>query len=402
MCAVSMGLVVEVYQLRNEVFSSFLVMAAGLLAIHELVMARGSCSGQRSAGLPVRLRAVLAGWGCLALAFLGLFAKVQALPVLIGFVVFAPLLGARMLGLLWLKGFLVLLGVLFSCISLMALGLSRVAGLNVDPLQLFIVTAALCGPSAMAFSGRYCFDRYIVSNRFTWIFGAVVGSVAVAGYFLNLALKFGWLALVVNPLSIRTYAVSAQACEAGRLRCLVEGGLKGFSYLVERSVDGYALVVAVGLIVVIAWLVMLCHSVHAIGRAVAGRTSYYALTACLVIGAAFGMALLAGQRWAVDHYLPYQQPYFFLGLLMLARGTRPWHGLWVALSAVVIVSVVLIFIRYPDSARATYVKQGVELESFRSAGDGSLCAAQHAGVEWRHSSIWRLCDGFSHSIPPHL
>ena len=114
--------------------------------------------------------------------------------------------------------------------------------------------------------------------------------------------------------------------------------------------------------------------------------------ACLLL--AMAMAGVAGQRWAVDHYLAYQQPLLLAGLLIMSRASISFVWFWRVASLLVVLSIVLIYLRYPMSSRATYVKESIVLSPDVGRGDGALCARQHAGVEWVHSSLWGLCGGF--------
>ena len=392
-CAASMGLTVEIYQLRNEFFSSSFVIAAMLLSVNNLALLAGSCPRQVPLGKSVLLRVGLASWACMFLVVMGLLAKVQVLPVLLAFLVVAPLLGFRLLGSRWLVGFAVAFSALFVCLSILFAGLS--AGLPIEKLQGLLVIAAICGPPAIVLSGNFNLKRSEFFGRSIGLLFAVVGCAGIGGSLLTVAKYFGWLSLVFNPLAVRAYAAASNACHGDGLKCFLSNSLKGFAYLFERSIDGYGLVILVSSLVVIAWLACLARGSVGIFVGMNYNVISYELAACALIGVAFSMAFLAGQRWSVDHYLPYQQPYLFAGIFMLARGLSPWAKILRVIAFVIALSVLLIFMRYPDSSRQTYVKQVLEPGSARSAEDGALCATQHQGDEWRNSSIWVFCNGFS-------
>jgi len=392
-CAASMGLTVEIYQLRNEFFSSFFVIAAMLLSVNNLALFVGSCPKQVLLGKSVLFRVGMASWACMCLVVMGLLAKVQVLPVLLAFLVVAPLLGFRLLGSRWLVCFAVAFGALFVCLSILFAGLS--AGLPIEKLQGLLVIAAICGPSAIVLSSNFNLRRCEFLGKSINLLFVVVGCAGIGGSLLAVAKGFGWLGLVLNPLAVRTYAVASNDCHGAGLKCLFGNSLKGFVYLFERSIDGYGLVILVASLVVIAWLVRLARGSVGIFVGMKYAVFSYELAACTLIGVACFMAFLAGQRWSVDHYLPYQQPYLFAGIFMLARGLSPWAKILKVISFAIALSVLLIFMRYPDSSRQTYVKQVLEPRPIRSTEGDALCASQHQGNEWRNSSIWLFCSGFS-------
>jgi hypothetical protein len=392
-CAASMGLTVEIYQLRNEFFSSFFVIAAMLLSVNNLALLAGSCPRQVPLGKSVLLRVGLASWACMFFVVMGLLAKVQVLPILLVFLIVAPLLGFRLLGSRWLIDFAVAFSALFVCLSIFCAGLS--AGLPIERLQGSLVIAAICGPPAIVLSSNINLRRCEFFGRTIGPLFVVVGCAGMGGSLLAVAKGFGWLGLVLNPLAVRTYAAASNACHGAGPKCLLDNSLKGFVYLFERSIDGYGLVILVASLVVIAWLASLARGSVGIFVGMNYNVFSYELAACTLIGVAFSMAFLAGQRWSVDHYLPYQQPYLFAGIFMLARGLSPWAKILRGIAFAIALSVLLIFMRYPDSSRQTYVKQVLEPGSARSAEDGGLCASQHQGNEWRNSSIWVVCNGFS-------
>ena len=392
-CAASMGLTVEIYQLRNEFFSSFFVIAAMLLAVNQLDLWIGSSQGQVPFWKSPLSKAVLASWACMAFVLMGLLAKVQVLPALMLFLVVAPFLGLRLLGSRWLIGFAAAFGTLFVGFSIVALDLS--AGLGIELPWVLLVIAAICGPSAIALSGCFDFKRCEILGRSIGLFCAVAGCAGIGGSLLAFAKDVGWLGLVLNPFTARAYLTASNVCHGNELRCQIDNALKGFVYLFERSIDGYALVILVASLVVIAWLVTTARAGVGIFVGMNRAVSSYELAACALIGLAFFMAFLAGQRWTVDHYLPYQQPYLYAGIFMLAQGGSAWAKVLRVISLGMALSVLLIFSRYPGSSRSTYVKESFEPASIRSAEDGSLCGSQHAGSEWRNSSIWVFCKGFS-------
>jgi hypothetical protein len=119
----------------------------------------------------------------------------------------------------------------------------------------------------------------------------------------------------------------------------------------------------------------------------------------LLLIVALLMAALAGQRWSVDHYLPYQQPYLFAAMVCLLPAAPAWRWPSTAVVLLCSVSLLLFFIRYPATSRQTYVRPwpGGVASSPLLAGDAVLCAPQHAGPEWRGSRLWGFCHGFEDS-----
>jgi hypothetical protein len=193
--------------------------------------------------------------------------------------------------------------------------------------------------------------------------------------------------------------VAYTACSDGKFLCVWIQGARGFGYLFERSFDSYLFAPLIG----VSILLFALWSIARVLRASFGlrhrdpielRRMALVLSGCSCLFFAMMMAFIAGQRWSVDHYLSYQQPFLLAGLFLLARSSFFLVWFWRLTSFLMILSVLLIYLRYPGSSRSTYVKESFLVGPVPGRGDGSLCARQHAGIEWRASSLWGYCDGF--------
>lgn len=392
LCSGSMALVSEIYQLRNEFYSSFFSIAAILIALG------GSswfCSGG-GARVSAFCRAgacFMAFWGVLTLSFLAYLAKVQVLPVFLVFFVCVFGVGMWRFRFRFLKAYGLALGLLFLA-ALMA-GSRFYGGIDISWLQACFILIGLASPAALLLSSCLLFQSPRGPRRGLFLLGLAIGSVAISSVFLEFARRAGWLALLANPLVVRAYAVAADGCVADDAACYWLSGFRGVLYLFERSVDSYLLAPVVAVLVLGLLVVVVCSLLFPSGPAsfLCGRRQIVLVWAsCACVFVAFAMAFAAGQRWAVDHYLSYQQPFLFLGLLMLSREPVLFFRAWRLILGLAFISVLLMYLRYPNFSRQTYVKERLDVVPSPVRGDGSLCASQHAGPEWRASSLRHLCS----------
>lgn len=401
MSAASMGSVSEIYQLRNEFYSSFLVILGVLVAAWASAPGLGRGSGKLHVAAQPALRALLCSLVSYVLLCLGLLAKVQVLPVLFATLLALFVIIWRYHGFLGARVFVVALGMVVGAVLIGAAGYFH--GLGISISQSFGVLFLLASPSAFVLSCVWLQSAKAFPVRFRGLWLVLIGS-GFAGLTSLLLRLFGfkeWLLLLSRPLSVRSYAVAANQCLDGQLVCALRDGLSGYRYLFERSIDSYALAPIVGVSVVIGGGVVVVELLRRAGLRVSWRhdegwVGLFCGVVCLAVACV--MAFLAGQRWAVDHYLSYQQPFLFAALILFASGKAPAVRVWRPLLALTLVSVLLIFLRYPEGSRRTYVKENIDVAPVAGRGDGSLCAPQHAGTEWKGSSLWRLCDGFEASF----
>jgi hypothetical protein len=397
LCSLSLAAIVEVYQLRNEFYSSFFALVAMLLAVDVLAHSLEEIKVSGRLSLIRFLPWVFCSWLCFGFVLLSMLAKVQVLPALLAFLLVFPLVGVGRIGIGWFKRFYCLLLLLELCLLTLLMGYG--SDLQVNWLQAAMVLLAMLSPAAVVMTCIAARRGLAFAQKLFLLLLSAAGVVCLADYGFGYAAKVGWIQLVLNPLSARSYAVASSDCQAGTVTCVLRAGFKGIVYLFERSIDGMVLagilLVAVLVVLMLMALVEICRLNYPVGNGVnADARALVVLVACMLILLAFGMAFMAGQRWAVDHYLPYQQPFLFAGLLLLAQSAAWGRGFWIACVLVIALSVLLMYLRYPGSSRLTYVKHSLPFQS-TGAKDGSLCAAQHAGPEWRNSSLWGICEGFT-------
>jgi hypothetical protein len=393
-CAMSMALVSEVYQLRNEFYSSFLAILAILIALNGAVSMLARHPWRRCAGGRDLAQSGLASVGCLWLAFLAVLAKVQVVPVLLSFVIVISLALVclrewRFLWLYWISSF-----VGACCV---ALGFSSsLVGVDVSVLQVVVVLTALVSPAALSASAAWLAVGGLAKMKSFSAAVLCVALTATSALFAGFAANAGWIGLLANPLSTRSHAVATARCEAGSSFCVVKQGVNGILYLFERSVDAHALAPWIAVLVISGALIVTTKLLVGANSLFQAKpsTSLASLAALGCLGVAFLMAFIAGQRWTVDHYLSYQQPFLLAALIVLASQGGHLGLMWRGVVALSLVSVLLVFVRYPLASRSTYVKESILEVPVVGRGDGSLCADQHAGDVWRRSSLWELCDGF--------
>jgi hypothetical protein len=397
LCSMSLAAIVEVYQLRNEFYSSFFAFVALLLALGVLAHSREEIKAIWRSSLIRVLPWVVCSWLCFGFILLSMLAKVQVLPVLLIFLLVFPLVAVGKLGIGWFKRFYCLLLLLELCLLTLVMGYS--SGLQVSWLQAATVLLAMLSPAAVVMTCIATRRGIALAQRLFLLLFSAAGVVCLAGYGFGYAAKVGWIQLVLNPLSARSYAVASSDCQTSTAICILGAGFKGIIYLFERSIDGMMLARILLVVVLVVLMLMALVEIYCLncleGNEVRDDARALVVSvACALILLAFGMAFMAGQRWAVDHYLPYQQPFLFAGLLLLAQSSAWGGGFWVGCVLVIALSVLLMYLRYPGSSRLTYVKHSLPFQS-TGAKDGSLCAAQHAGPEWRNSSLWGICKGFA-------
>jgi hypothetical protein len=396
-CATSMALVSEVYQLRNEFYSVFIALISILVSINGFFLFRSR--SRRLIGSPslsigfVSAAALI----CLGLGFLALMAKVQVLPLMLFFSGVVVFLAYFLSEFRFLTVYLSCLLWIGSCVLIAGIFLPDFFRLSLA--QAAVVALAIAGPPALLMSSLASLSIRGHGLTNVWLVINSVAFVSLSAFFLFVAVSFDWFVLLLNPLVARVHAVAYGACAAGDLLCVGRQGMRGFYYLFERSIDSYALAPFVGFAVLLLALLPISRALHV--SFVSSRHDLIrlrlvpVLCGCFCLLFAMAMAFIAGQRWSVDHYLSYQQPFLFAGLFLMARSSLSFAWFWRSVSVVVLFSLLLVYMRYPVNSRSTYVKESLLVDPVLGRGDGSLCARQHSGSEWRYSSLWDLCDGFS-------
>lgn len=396
MCAVSMALVAETYQLRNEFFSAFMAVASMLIAVSGADFWYERSHEKKVDGARNDLLFIGACVGSFALSFSSVLAKVQVLPVLLAFAIavfvasFAC--GSRRFKVLFAQALLVFI------VAQLLVANRLYGGGELMTWQFVVVVLAVAVPPSLVVATFLSSAPAFSLARLASGSVSLAACIVLASTYLNFSQRAEWLGLLGSPASVRSYAVNADGCLREEWSCYGGGGVKGIAYLFERSVDSYLLAPIIAIVVcfgVCFCLVRLSWRRAQAMDATKRSGEWVSLGGCLCIAIALGMAVLAGQRWAVDHYLAYQQPFLFAGLLLLARRSAPIWRMWRVLVVMIAISLVLIFLRYPEGSRETYVKEDITVAPEAKIGDGLLCAAQHAGPEWQSSSLWRLCQGFS-------
>lgn len=383
----SLATQVELYQLRNEFYSAFLAYIAFLLTANWLAESYGSTSLRTSRHPLIKRDFCNQSWQRAAVVFACLWfsviAKIQSYPLIVIFalgVVVWMLLQER-------NSQLLARAIQMSLVcALLIGGFSGVlSGRSIDFLQAIMASFILLFPALLCLisdghGGLLSFPKHRTSFLLTALFASAV--VAITSFLSNGL----WLAVPLQPLRMTNYVEGGTNCLD--LACRLQLGAHGIVYLFERSFDGSFIVwfalLSVGLLVFIL-----------VERSFVDKAALLPLSLLIT---AFAMAFLAGQRYAVDQYLNYQQPLFFLGLLMVAAGGAAAGGLWRSqlakmLLLVSTVSIVLIFGRYSRYSRMTYVLPGNAMSNARKAEYYQLyCAPQHRGDMWKKSRIGNYCD----------
>jgi hypothetical protein len=396
-CATSMALVSEVYQLRNEFYSVFIALVSILVSINGFVLFRSRL--RRFVGMPslfvgfISVTALV----CLGLGFLALLAKVQVLPLLLFFSAVVVFFAC------FLSEFQFLIAYLFClswiCCSVLIAGAFLPEFFGLSLVQAVVVALGVAGPPALLMSSVVSLSKRGFGLAGAWVVINSVAFVGLSAFFLFVAVSFDWLVLLLNPLVARVHAVAYGACVDGDLWCVGRQGMRGFYYLFERSIDSYSLAPIFGIAILLLALLSVARALRlsfVLGPRDPVRLRLIpVLCGCSCLLFAIVMAFIAGQRWSVDHYLSYQQPFLLAGLFLMARSSLSLAWFWRSTSCLVVVSLLLIFMRYPGASESTYVKESLLVDPVLGRGDGSLCARQHSGVEWKYSSLWKLCDGFT-------
>jgi hypothetical protein len=190
-------------------------------------------------------------------------------------------------------------------------------------------------------------------------------------------------------LGVAKYSQGCPVAANQLLACVGRNSMDGIYYLFKRSIDGQflALLVAIGMPLLVAASLWRAKRPSSLDP----QDGCTVLLASVLIGSAFLMAAVAGQRWAVDHYLPYQHPFLFGGIIVMAGSANTFNLAWRSLQALILLGLILIFLRYPHDARKTYVKESLAVVVGCPDCHTSLCADQHRGEEWKHSSISKIC-----------
>jgi len=378
LCAISMGSVVEVYQLRNEFFSSFLFIAASLLSV---VSVRASFAANKREQWHSRSWPLL---GCLLvylLFWVSFLAKVQIFPLFIIFNACFLVFVLRGFGLDILARVLLIALV----VGLGAVCAAQSQGFQADLRGWWMALFVQLQVAVPAVAMLFC-----LASRRKGVIVLSAGCLTILAIAIVLASSLpGWTALIMNPLGVAKYSQGCPAAASQMLACVGRNSMDGIYYLFKRSIDGQflALLVAIGMPLLVAASLWRAKRPSSLDPQ-AGCT---VLLASVLIGSAFLMAAVAGQRWAVDHYLPYQHPFLFGGIIVMAGSANIFTLAWRSLQALILLGLILIFLRYPHDARKTYVKESLAVVVGCPDCHMSLCADQHRGEEWKRSSISKIC-----------
>jgi hypothetical protein len=378
MCALGLGSTVLTYQLRNEFFSAFCFYIAALMLWTQL---------RRPAPLSM-------GWllSMHGLLYLSLLAKVQVFPLLL-------LLNGGLL--IWLlRSASVEAAAMLQAGAWLAAA-SAVAGLLIQQPAPTLGSWATA-TSVLVLAGSPGVGVTLATARAQpghsphWTTTAAAFGVTSLAYGAVVQ-HFHWQAISWNPYSMGRHRIDMGghcdwACYGARAGDAISG-------LFERSFDGLVIAQLLSLVVpVMLLLTWLQPTRGGSNRPSEARgVSHPSRAATTLIGSALLMSVVASWRWPVDHYLPYQQPLLFLGLLMAADDLKPqlfWRGLVIYAA----LSLVLINLRYPEQARSTFQKYNPQalLERRANAGPISdrdpICWQQHAGKEWDGSILQRICQ----------
>jgi hypothetical protein len=380
----SLATQVELYQLRNEFFSAFLAYVAFLLTVNWLAGSCCSTTLRRPLYVFTEPYCFEKSWQRAAVVFLCLWfsvlAKIQSYPLIIIFAlgVFAWISLQKSRSQLIAKAIQMSL----AC-ALVIGGFSGVlSGRSIDLPQAIIASFFVLFPPLLCLisDGQGELIAF-AKNKTYFLLAAPIFLVVVAtSSFLSKGL---WLSVPLQPLSMANYVEGGANCLD--LPCRLRLGTHGIFYLFERSFDGS----------IIVWFALLFVGLLVFFLIERSSMDRAALVPLLLVTTAFAMAFLAGQRYAVDQYLNYQQPLFFLGLLRVAEGgAGSWRSrLSKILLLVSIVSILLIFNRYSRFSRMTYVLPVDAMSNARKIEYHSLyCSRQHQGDMWKKSRIGSYCN----------
>jgi len=385
MTAMSMGTTVLSYQLRNEFYSAYFFYAAALVL--SLKFDNFSHREPGDSSKPIDFHTLLTAS---AMLYLSMLAKVQVFPLIAAFNLGLVVAMARGKGFnkkAWLTsaaktiGLCLALAMAIQHQSPTAHSIAATASVLLLMLMPLMITCQLAT------------QKHELPNREKAKILTAFG-LATSAYALIVD-RFHWQAISWNPYAMSRYRIDQYGtCSDG---CYAERMADGILGLFERSFDGLLiaqiLCITVPLMLLIGIVMTNVSKQREPQQSREREKSIWAISLC---GAAITMSMIASIRWPVDHYLPYQQPLLYLGLLMAAESLWP-KGYWKTLTAYVLISLTLINLRYPPLARQTFIKyQPTQLEErLRVSGTISdsepICWQQHAGKEWDHSILGRAC-----------
>jgi hypothetical protein len=147
LCSLSLSAIVEVYQLRNEFYSSFFALVAMLLAVGILAHSREEIKAPGRLSVIRFLPWVFCSWLCCGFVLISMLAKVQVLPALLAFLLVFPLVGVGRIGIGWFKRFYCLLLLLEFCLLTLLIGYD--SDLQVNWLQAAMVLLTMLSPAAV-------------------------------------------------------------------------------------------------------------------------------------------------------------------------------------------------------------------------------------------------------------
>jgi hypothetical protein len=385
MTALSMGTTVLSYQLRNEFYSAYLFYAAALVLCLKIDSFRHRESGDSIN--PIGFDSLLMASGLL---YLSLLAKVQVFPLIAAFNLGLVVAVIRMKG-FNRKGWLTNAAKTSGLCLAIALAIqhqsptaSRIAATGSVLLLVLMPLVITC---QLATQQEELPHRAVA--RVSTAFG-----LATAAYTLIVD-RFHWQTISWDPYAMSRYRIDQHGtCTAG---CYAERMVDGISGLFERSFDGLLIAQILSIAVPVMLLISLAKTNATKQReSLQARQCDKSFWAVCLCGAAIAMSMVASIRWTVDHYLPYQQPLLYLGLLIAAASLWP-KGYWKILTAYALTSLMLINLRYPPLARQTFIKYEPKQLEERLLINGTIsdsepiCWQQHAGKEWNHSILGRAC-----------
>lgn len=389
--ALSLGTQVEVYQLRNEFYSALLFFLSSGLCFGVLVDRLGEeCTGDAVVRSGLRLRQIVLPSLVFLISWVSLLAKIQSIPMffLLDAAIVAAMLIQPKLQLRKSAVRSVLLALAVAALGLLILSF-RFGRFDLigGPEPFLVIASTALGPAFVFF-----LNQKSPTLRASAAFVAALVSILLG--LVSLAVLPGWLDLLLKPSTAFQYVGNPSSCSS--LLCRAGLGLEGIRVLFERSIDSYMLALLGAFLSLVLLALTVIQARYSLAGVACPSRSWSLLAAavwCYFI--AVFMAMLGAQRYAVDGYLNYQQPFLILSILICVLITRGrLRFCWQIFTVTVLLSLVLIFGRYSSVSLETFVTNAgpaKEGELIRGSARDGLCAGQHKGSVWDGSSLAPYC-----------
>jgi hypothetical protein len=255
------------------------------------------------------------------------------------------------------------------------------------PEPFLVIASTALGPAFI-----FILNQNSPTLRASSAFVALLVSILLV--LVSLAVLPGWLDLLLKPSTAFQYVGNPSSCSS--LLCRAGLGLEGIRVLFERSIDSYMLALLGAFLSLVLLACTVIQARYSFVRGACSGRSWSLLAAavwCYFI--AIFMAMLGAQRYAVDDYLNYQQPFIILSMAICVLITRGrLRFCWQIFIFTVLLSLMLIFGRYSSVSLRTFVTNAgpvKEGELMRGSARDSLCADQHKGSVWDGSSLAPYC-----------